>query len=466
MFYTKKSEPKKQNQDYDWLLATVESVGKILFFFFTQPYRGIIYRVKENPNHLFYMLCVQAGGLLVGVFGGFQWLYRVYEESFWVRVISPEIFRHIQLWTFLFIGHLYLFVWRMPWLRRESVYNRDFERLGLVPACNGGKIKLLTDMKVDEEQRCLIVANPGLSLSTYQARKEDIEAMLKKNITDISFGEDSHIVKLTYRTMDFPRVVRYADFHKGVEAPDGKFGVGLALTGEKIFCSLREMVHLLVAGETGGGKSTFLRQFIVDILKFKEPTKLYLIDLKGGVEFLPFKGHPQINLVSEHEKAANVLITLNNELDDRLKLFEEHGVNDLDSFNHKTDGGLPRIVLVVDECAEIFMRSNHDEKMKTYINILRLKIGRLARLSRAVGIHLVLATQRPDKDAIDMQTKDNLVSRLCFRVNNDYASTMVLRDGRAAKLPKINGRAIWKGTGDELELQIPYLGQEEVQALI
>src|SRR3990167_287083 len=182
MFYTKKAEPKKQSQNYDWLLATVESIGKLLFFFFTQPYRGIIYRVKENPNHLFYMLCVQTVGLVIGFFGGFHWMYRVYEDSFWVRVISPEIFRHIQLLTFLFIGHLYLFVWRMPYLRRESVCNRAFERLGLVPACNGGKIRLLTDMKVDEEQRCLVVANPGLSISTYQARKKDLENMLKKHI--------------------------------------------------------------------------------------------------------------------------------------------------------------------------------------------------------------------------------------------------------------------------------------------
>lgn len=460
------SNKNRKNPEFDGLTRSLESVLALLLFFFTQPYRGIAWRIKENSNHLYYMLYFQTIGLVIGYFWGFLWMITFYEKSIFSYVISPVIFNHMEIITFLFLGHLYLFAWRMPQLRMESAFNRDFERLGLVPACNGGKIKLITDRKLDEEQRCIVVANPGLSLSVYKSKKEDIKAMLKKNITEISFGKDSHVVNLTYRTMVFPKVIRYADFHKLAEAPADKFGVGLALTGERIFCSLREMVHLLVAGETGGGKSTFLRQFIVDILKFKEPTKFYLIDLKGGVEFIPFKGHPQINLVSDHDKAASVLITLNDELDNRLNIFEEHGVNDLDSYNNKTGLFLPRIVLVVDECAEIFMRSNHDEKMKLYINILRQKIGRLARLSRAVGIHLVLATQRPDKDAIDMQTKDNLVSRLCFRVNNDYASTMVLRDGRAAKLPKINGRAIWKGSNDELELQIPYLGQEEVQALI
>src|SRR3990167_2566575 len=221
------SNKNKKNPDFDWLTRLLDSALALLIFFFTQPYRGIIYRIKENPNHLYYMFYFQTVCVVLGYFWGFSWLFTSYERSFFAHIISPAIFKHIEVLTFFFSGHLYLFIWRMPWLRRESVFNSAIERLGLVPACNGGKIKLITDRKLDEEQRCIVIANPGLSLSTYKSKKEDIEAMLKKNITDISFGKDSHVVNLTYRTMVFPKVIRYADFHKLGEAPTDKFGIGL-----------------------------------------------------------------------------------------------------------------------------------------------------------------------------------------------------------------------------------------------
>jgi len=457
----------KQSQSYDWLVNLAEGILKALFFLFYEPYKGIRHRCKENPKHLKYILILQLLGAIFARLGLTTVLYNAYLNSFLVKVIPQEAFRFSPLFIAFAVGHIYCLIWRLPWLRKETNCNRAFKQLGMVPACNDGKIKFLSDTKIDNEQRCLCVSNPGLPLEEFQKRRMNLEAMLKFNLTNITFGKDQHCIRITYRTKEFPKIVKYEDFHNDEKEKPYKFGVGLAINGEKIFCTLPEMVHLLVAGETGGGKSTFLRQFVVDLLKSPTPIKMYLVDLKGGVEFLPFKNEPRVTLIKDFQESSNTITKLNHELDKRLKLFEEQEVNDFTLYNEKSKVKLPRVVVVIDECAEIFMTSSSiNPSIKEFVRNIRYKIGRLARLSRAVGIHLVLATQRPDKGAIDMQTKDNMVSRLCFRVNNDYASQMVLRDGRAAKLPKVNGRAIWKGGSNELELQVPYLMQDDVQNLL
>lgn len=468
MLYTPKKQQKKQDtQNYDWLIAYTEAIGKLLFFFFVQPYKGIFWRIQQCPKHLFYILCVQSIFLLAGHLGMFHWIFNLYQDSFFSKIISPTWFQHVKLITFFAVGHLYCLMWRIPWLRKENFYNRAFTQLGLVPKYNEGKIRFKNDIPAEHDQRCLRLFNPGIPAEEYQAKQKHLEAMLDVNINNISYGKNRRTICITYSKEQFPTIITYKDFYKQHQLKPYEFGIGVAQNGTRITSTLSDMVHLLVAGETGGGKSTFLRTMIVNLLQSKKTIELYLVDLKGGVEFQPFKKYNQVHLIQDSRDLEPVLTTLNQELDRRLHLLKTANVNNVENYESKTKSTIPRIVLVIDECAEIFLTSSsYDRATKLHMNDLRLSLGRLARLARVVGIHLVLATQRADKQAIDMQTKDNLVSRLCFRVNNDYASQMVLRDGRAAKLPKVQGRAIWKLGNEEIEVQVPYLKQEEIQKLI
>ena len=120
---------------------------------------------------------------------------------------------------------------------------------------------------------------------------------------------------------------------------------------------------------------------------------------------------------------------------------------------------LGRKLVVIDEAAEIFLGGHHATSGE--LNLARKAVSQIARQGRAVGVHLVVATQRPDAKAIDPQVKTNLTGIVCFQMPNNISSMTVIDSGRATHLPSVPGRAIWKYGGKVVELQTPRLPIEE-----
>lgn len=466
--YLQSNEKKKNHgaTNGDSLVNIVSAIGKILSFVFISPYQGMMVHLRHHPRltHCLLWICVISVPLYL-FFLDDQLVNFILSNRLFARL--PDLFFKLRLLLFLFVvSHIYLFIVFLSHQKRKSNTNHNFKELGLVPSFKSGAIRYLTEYRLDKDQTRLLASNPGLPLSAFKSKQTDIEATFDFYVTDISFGKSSKLLRIDYRRKEFPKKIEYADFIKDYNLKPYEFNIGLSLNGRKIRYNLKDMVHLLVAGETGGGKSTFLRQFIVDLLQSKN-IEMYLVDLKGGVEFQTFKDVDNVTLIKEFNDVDGVLEKLNEILSNRLSILEENKVNDISSYEKKTKKKIPRIVFVIDECAEIFLKSSsHDKAAKALLMDIRFNLGRLARLSRAVGIHIVLATQRADKGAIDMQAKDNMVSRLCFRVNNDYASQMVLRDGRAARLPKVQGRAIWKEGNNQFEIQVPFLSQKNAEDIL
>lgn len=247
---------------------------------------------------------------------------------------------------------------------------------------------------------------------------------------------------------------------------------------EQIVVDLRRVPHLLIAGQTGGGKSTFLRQFITTLYLNNPEMEFTLIDLKGGLEFQIFGKLRRATVAPTIQKAIGILEDLGEKLDHRMAQLKENDCKDLESYlalpsesRKKTAGqkkivadNLRRHVVVVDEAAEMFLTGSHTNAKET--QKAREILSRIARQGRAVGVHLVIATQRPDVRSLDPQVKANLTGVLCFQMANVASSMTVLGNGRATELPSWPGRGIWKCGAEMTEIQTPFLDDKEAAQLL
>lgn len=219
--------------------------------------------------------------------------------------------------------------------------------------------------------------------------------------------------------------------------------------------------HAFIAGETGSGKSIILQCMIYQALVKNYEVKL--IDFKRGVSFSCFSG--LIDIVIELEQANTLFAELIKEVNNRLDLFVDENVQDIKSYNQKMEkiGGkdLKRIIVVVDELAELVDCGGADKEEKAIIQAINKNLRTLARIARASGVHLLLGVQRPDSSIIDGQIKSNIPFRVCGRFADPQPSIIVLGDKRAVELPNIPGRFI----ADNQELQAYYFKEEQVKNL-
>ena len=203
--------------------------------------------------------------------------------------------------------------------------------------------------------------------------------------------------------------------------------LGKDITGQPIITDLTDMPHLLIAGATGSGKTVCVNSIILSLLFKATPNELkfLMIDPKM-VELAPFNGLPHLicPVVNDAKKAAHALNWVVNEMEDRYQLLAKVGARNIEAYNRKQEN-IPYIVVIIDELADLMMVSRDQ---------IETAITRLAQLSRAVGIHLILATQRPSVDVITGVIKANLPARISFKVASKVDSRTVLDMNGADKL--------------------------------
>ena len=207
-------------------------------------------------------------------------------------------------------------------------------------------------------------------------------------------------------------------------------GLGEAASGEAVSIDLAKMPHLLIAGATGSGKSVCINALLASLLVTHTPgdLRLLLIDPKR-VELAPYEDIPHLMapVVTDVRKATPMLNMVIHEMSSRYKLLHGAGVRNITTHNDKVDDGdkLPYIVVVIDELADLMMTAG--KKVEEHL-------CRIAQMGRAVGIHLVVATQRPSVDVITGLIKANFPSRISFAVASSMDSRTVLDASGAEKL--------------------------------
>jgi S-DNA-T family DNA segregation ATPase FtsK/SpoIIIE len=205
--------------------------------------------------------------------------------------------------------------------------------------------------------------------------------------------------------------------------------LGLDVSGNPVAVDIAKMPHTLVAGTTGSGKSVLVNAFISSLLFRASPqeVRLILIDPKR-VEFTVYNGIPHLltPVIVENEKILSALKWAVNEMDKRYKIFAERGVRNIEGYNELSGfQALPYIVVVIDELADLMMFAPVE---------VEDSIARLAQMARAVGIHLIIATQRPSVNVITGLIKANIPCRIAFNVSSMIDSRVILDSPGAEKL--------------------------------
>ena len=210
------------------------------------------------------------------------------------------------------------------------------------------------------------------------------------------------------------------------------FAIGRDISGAAIIGELNKMPHVLIAGQTGSGKSVMINSLLTSLLFRNSPSdlKLILVDPKQ-VEMAPYNDIPHLltPVINEPEKCISALKWAVNEMERRYALLAEEKLRDIKSYNAKMrdkgEATMPYVVIVIDELADLMMMAARD---------VEALIVRLAQKARAVGVHLVLATQRPSVDVITGLIKANIPARIAFTVTSQVDSRTILDQVGAEKL--------------------------------
>ncbi len=253
--------------------------------------------------------------------------------------------------------------------------------------------------------------------------------------------------------------------------------LGKTITNEVFVADLTKMPHLLVAGATGQGKSVGINAILMSILYKKHPSqvKLVLVDPKkvelspySNLEhhFLAFLPNQDEPIITDTTKVIHTLNSLCIEMDSRYDLLKKASARNIREYNdkfverrlnpHKGHRFLPFIVLVIDEFADLIMTAGKE---------VELPIGRLAQLSRAVGIHLVLATQRPSVNIITGIIKANFPARIAYKVSSKVDSRTILDGGGADQLIG-RGDMLLSVGGETIRLQGAFIDTPEVEHVV
>ena len=204
--------------------------------------------------------------------------------------------------------------------------------------------------------------------------------------------------------------------------------IGKDTSGKPLIADLTQMPHLLIAGTTGSGKTVCVNSIIAGLLYHSTPEQLKFVMIDPKMVELAMYGtipHMLSPVVTDPKKASATLGWVVAEMDNRYRLFATRGVRNIQSFNSQSEEKLPYIVVIIDELADLMMVAQ--DKVEGCIT-------RLAQLSRAVGIHLILATQRPSVDVITGVIKANFPARISFKVASKVDSRTVLDLNGADKL--------------------------------
>ena len=196
---------------------------------------------------------------------------------------------------------------------------------------------------------------------------------------------------------------------------------------------LVKIPHILLGGSTGSGKSVLLKLLLMQAIQ--KGSQVCISDFKGGVDFPPI-WHKKCRMCVDEESTLELLIELTDELKHRKKLLAAAGQSNIDRYNAATGEQLQRYIFACDEIAEVLDKTGLTKEQKEIVSKIESKLSMIARQGRAFGIHLILATQRPDANILSGQIKNNVNCRICGRADTVLSQIILDNTSAAEQIPK------------------------------
>ena len=345
--------------------------------------------------------------------------------------IMLAIFNHLLLFYLAFGAAALIVLLFYPMDRKAT--QEELQRIGLVNSA-GETPYLLRKARDRENPRVTIwIFEPnGISLKEWQDKQGKIETALNITITDIRFGKGKRQIYLfaVPAESDLPEMLLWKDEY--LSPKSFILTLGESYIGP-VTIDLTKIPHILLGGSTGSGKSVLLKLMLMQALK--KGAVVCIADFKGGVDF-PKAWRQKCRMCFEEHDLLELLTSLVDELERRKVLLSDTGYANIDEYNEGMGMQLQRYIFACDEIAELLDKTGADSARKKEIGQLETKLSTIARQGRTFGIHLILATQRPDADILSGQIRNNLDCRICGRADAILSPIILGNADAAEKIPK------------------------------
>lgn len=336
------------------------------------------------------------------------------------------------LLIYLLIGGIAMVVlWRYPYGKRDV--EAGLRSIGFVNYL--GETPELMRRSWDKGSPCVTILefkNPGIPLTVWEDKQPTIEAGLNKTILKMKYHRGKRRVQVyaVSAQTDIPTRLVWEDKYLSNEEFTLILGEGLL---GPVTVNLAHIPHILLGGSTGSGKSVLLKLLLMQAIH--KNAVACIADFKKGVDF-PKVWHKKCRMCFDEHDLLELLTGLVEELERRKSLFLEQGCPNIEEYNKATGAGLQRYIFACDEVAEVLDKTGLNKEQKELVGQIETKLSTIARQGRAFGIHLILATQRPDATIIPGQIRNNLDFRVCGRADSVLSQIILDRSDAATLIPK------------------------------
>ena len=272
----------------------------------------------------------------------------------------------------------------------------------------------------------------GIPVTEWEKERGYIEAALNVNIVKIIEGSNKRRILLHIVPADsgLPDFIEWNDGY--LTDDDSTLILGKSqLSLESV--DLSKIPHILLGGSTGSGKSILLKVLLVQSLK--KNAIVCIADFKGGVDF-PRVWHDKCKMCFDEDTLLTLLTELTDELERRKTLFRDTGCANINDYNKQSAVSLQRHIFACDEVAEVLDKTGLTKQQKERIGLIETRLSIIARQGRAFGIHLILATQRPDANILSGQIRNNIDCRVCGRADTILSQIILDNTTAAEQIPK------------------------------